>query len=139
MFRTPSHRKYCAASTLKGATCRQSWRTLSTATPVATDAVIDPEMLCRSLAMPDPLPPVPFEPALPPDPALLDPSSPKIQHYRRGRFVPYTPENSDLPIVQSSVDWYRGWRDHLGYASVIPDGSIDDASSSGATLQEARA
>jgi uncharacterized protein YbcC (UPF0753/DUF2309 family) len=71
--------------------------------------------------------------------AVLDPASPKIQLYRRGRFEPYIPENSDLPIVQSSVDWYRGWRDHLGYASVIPGGPIHDASSSGESLQEARA
>ena len=44
--------------------------------------------------------------------AVLDPSSPKIQLYHRGQFQPYAPESGDLPIVQSSVDWYRGWRDH---------------------------
>ena len=71
--------------------------------------------------------------------AVLDPSSPTIQHYRRGRFEPYTPESGDLPIVQSSVDWYRGWRDHLGYASVIAGGPTPDAGSTGASLQEARA
>jgi uncharacterized protein len=52
--------------------------------------------------------------------AVLDPNAPRIQLYRQGRFEPYTPESKDLPIVQSSVDWYRGWRDHLGYASVVP-------------------
>ena len=36
MFRTPSRRKYCAASALKDVTCRQSWRNSSTATPVET-------------------------------------------------------------------------------------------------------
>jgi uncharacterized protein YbcC (UPF0753/DUF2309 family) len=71
--------------------------------------------------------------------AVLDPGSPKIQLYRGGRFEQYTPESNDLPIVQSSVDWYRGWRDHLGYASVIPGGPIHDASSSGESLQEVRA
>ena len=53
--------------------------------------------------------------------AVLDPGSATIQLYRRGRFGPYTPETSDLPVVQTSVDWYRGWRDHLGYASVVPE------------------
>ena len=32
MFRTPSRRNYCAASALKGATCRQCWRTSLIAT-----------------------------------------------------------------------------------------------------------
>ncbi|HEY2413822.1 MAG TPA: DUF2309 domain-containing protein [Pirellulaceae bacterium] len=53
--------------------------------------------------------------------AVLDPNSPKIQVFRRGKFEPYECETSDLPVVRSSVDWYRGWRDHLGYASVIAD------------------
>jgi uncharacterized protein YbcC (UPF0753/DUF2309 family) len=51
--------------------------------------------------------------------AVLDPNSPTIQVYRRGRFEPHECESTDLPIVASSVDWYRGWRDHLGYASVV--------------------
>ena len=53
--------------------------------------------------------------------AVLDPDSPKIQVFRHGKFEPYERETSDLPVVRSSVDWYRGWRDHLGYASVIAD------------------
>ena len=36
MFRTPSPRKYCAASAQKGATCRQCWRTSSIVTSVET-------------------------------------------------------------------------------------------------------
>jgi uncharacterized protein YbcC (UPF0753/DUF2309 family) len=51
--------------------------------------------------------------------ALLDPSQSRIKLYRRGAFHDYHPETHDLPVVQSSVDWYRGWRDHLGYASVV--------------------
>jgi uncharacterized protein YbcC (UPF0753/DUF2309 family) len=51
--------------------------------------------------------------------ALLDPNQPKIKLYRRGAFHDYHPETHDLPVVQASVDWYRGWRDHLGYASVV--------------------
>jgi uncharacterized protein len=52
--------------------------------------------------------------------ATLDPTSNAIQLLRRGSFEPYTRETTDLPIVPSSIDWYRGWRDHLGYASVVP-------------------
>jgi uncharacterized protein YbcC (UPF0753/DUF2309 family) len=52
--------------------------------------------------------------------AVLDPNSAAIQVYRRGRFEPYHSETTDLPVMQSSVDWYRGWRDHLGYASIVP-------------------
>src|SRR4029078_6663855 len=51
--------------------------------------------------------------------AVLDPNSPTIQLYRRGRFERYECETNDLPVVKSSVDWYRGWRDHLGYASIV--------------------
>lgn len=50
--------------------------------------------------------------------AVLDPFSNKIQVYERGRFVPYVPEVIGLPKATSSVDWYRGWRDHLGFASI---------------------
>jgi len=67
--------------------------------------------------------------------AVLDPNAPRIQLYRQGRFEPYTPESKDLPIVQSSVDWYRGWRDHLGYASVVPRGTPQATDS----MQEAAA
>jgi uncharacterized protein YbcC (UPF0753/DUF2309 family) len=52
--------------------------------------------------------------------AVLDPASPAIRLYRHGQYEPYAPETTDLPVVSSSVDWYRGWRDHLGYASVVP-------------------
>lgn len=48
--------------------------------------------------------------------AVLDPHSPAIQVYQGGKFVAYDPENLKLPRVSSSVDWYRGWRDHLGFA-----------------------
>jgi uncharacterized protein YbcC (UPF0753/DUF2309 family) len=55
--------------------------------------------------------------------AVLDPNSPQIQVFRRGKFEPYECETNDLPVVRSSIDWYRGWRDHLGYASVVADTS----------------
>jgi uncharacterized protein YbcC (UPF0753/DUF2309 family) len=52
--------------------------------------------------------------------ATLDPDSPAIHLFQHGRFEPYFPETGSLPVVSSSVDWYRGWRDHLGYAVIKP-------------------
>jgi hypothetical protein len=69
--------------------------------------------------------------------AVLDPNSTAIQRYHNGRFEPYRTESSDLPIVHSSVDWYRGWRDHLGYASVVPASPQPGATSEQAVSQEA--
>jgi uncharacterized protein YbcC (UPF0753/DUF2309 family) len=50
--------------------------------------------------------------------ATLDPESNELQVFQSGKFEPYIPEASSIPVVASSVDWYRGWRDHLGYASI---------------------
>jgi uncharacterized protein YbcC (UPF0753/DUF2309 family) len=50
--------------------------------------------------------------------ATLDPESSKIHVLRNGQFEVYKPESSGLPQVGSSVDWYRGWRDHLGFAAI---------------------
>ncbi len=52
--------------------------------------------------------------------AVLDPHSAKIRLFGGGQFRHYEPETTELPIVTSSVDWYRGWRDHLGFASIVP-------------------
>ncbi|HET6575127.1 MAG TPA: putative inorganic carbon transporter subunit DabA, partial [Fimbriiglobus sp.] len=52
--------------------------------------------------------------------ALLDPGSPTIQVYRDGAFHPYRPTVDHLPRAASSVDWYRGWRDHLEFAQIVP-------------------
>jgi uncharacterized protein YbcC (UPF0753/DUF2309 family) len=51
--------------------------------------------------------------------AVLDPNSVAIRLFRGGQFHHYEPESTELPIVTSSVDWYRGWRDHLGFASIV--------------------
>jgi uncharacterized protein YbcC (UPF0753/DUF2309 family) len=48
--------------------------------------------------------------------AVLDPFSPAIQVFQNGGFATYDPENTQLPKVKSSADWYRGWREHLGFA-----------------------
>jgi uncharacterized protein YbcC (UPF0753/DUF2309 family) len=53
--------------------------------------------------------------------ATLDPTSGQVHVYRDGLFEPYRVENSQLPRVAASVDWYRGWRDHLGFAQVTGD------------------
>jgi uncharacterized protein YbcC (UPF0753/DUF2309 family) len=54
--------------------------------------------------------------------AVLDPASSEIQVYAGGRFQPYKPETDQLPQAASSLDWYRGWRDHLGFARIDPCG-----------------
>jgi hypothetical protein len=61
--------------------------------------------------------------------AVLDPGSPTLQVYRHGRFEPYVVESSQLPEVKSSNDWYRGWRDHLGCASIVPGHDDDEIES----------
>jgi uncharacterized protein YbcC (UPF0753/DUF2309 family) len=50
--------------------------------------------------------------------ATFDPETTEITVYRNGQFEPYTSECSELPEAESSIDWYRGWRDHLGFASI---------------------
>ena len=36
-----------------------------------------------------------------------------------GEFVPYRPERIDIPVVERSVSWYAGHRDHLPPARVL--------------------
>jgi uncharacterized protein YbcC (UPF0753/DUF2309 family) len=50
--------------------------------------------------------------------ALLDPHSSNILCFRNGDFVPYVPETTELPQARTSIDWYRGWRDHLPFAQI---------------------
>jgi len=50
--------------------------------------------------------------------AVLDPDSSEIHEFRQGDFHVYRPHASQLPAVASSVDWYRGWRDHLEFAEI---------------------
>jgi uncharacterized protein len=38
--------------------------------------------------------------------------------YDRGDFRPYQPQTDRLPTAASSVEWYRGWRDHLEFAVI---------------------
>ena len=39
--------------------------------------------------------------------------------FEHGGFVPYQPERSDIPVVERSVSWYAGRRDHLPPARVL--------------------
>jgi uncharacterized protein YbcC (UPF0753/DUF2309 family) len=50
--------------------------------------------------------------------ATLDPANSEIHLFRKGSFERYMPEANELPEVESSVAWYRGWREHLGFVSV---------------------
>ena len=50
--------------------------------------------------------------------ALLDPDSAQLSVFRNGQFEPYTTEISELPQAASSIEWYRGWRDHLAFAQI---------------------
>ncbi|WP_373650030.1 DUF2309 domain-containing protein [Schlesneria sp. DSM 10557] len=50
--------------------------------------------------------------------ALLDPDSNQILVFREDEFHRYQPTNTDLPQAMTSADWYRGWREHLGFAQI---------------------
>ena len=50
--------------------------------------------------------------------ATLDPHSSRIDVFRHGQFERYEPESATLPEAETSADWYRGWRDHLGFAVI---------------------
>jgi hypothetical protein len=50
--------------------------------------------------------------------ALLDPTSRTIKSFHNGTFQDYQPQTTELPRASSSVDWYRGWRDHLEFAVI---------------------
>lgn len=52
--------------------------------------------------------------------AVLHPATRKLSIYQNGRFQDYQPRTATLPKAVSSVDWYRGWRDHLEFAQIEP-------------------
>ena len=52
--------------------------------------------------------------------ATLDPKTSEIHLFRETEFQRYRPSIDELPDAGSSVDWYRGWRDHLGFAQIRP-------------------
>ncbi len=52
--------------------------------------------------------------------AALDPDSNRVRVYRGGAFHDHTPTAEVLPRAASSLDWYRGWREHLEFAELGP-------------------
>jgi uncharacterized protein YbcC (UPF0753/DUF2309 family) len=52
--------------------------------------------------------------------ALLDPATSQLSVFRDGEFVPYVPESEQVPKAPTSLDWYRGWREHLEFAIIEP-------------------
>jgi hypothetical protein len=52
--------------------------------------------------------------------SLVDPTSKEISVFQEGRFRSYRPRASVLPQAATSVDWYRGWRDHLEFVEIQP-------------------
>ena len=54
--------------------------------------------------------------------ALLDPHSAQILRFSGGRFVPFTPGHAELPIAETSLDWYRGHRDEYPWGIDMIEG-----------------
>jgi len=50
--------------------------------------------------------------------AVFDAETCELQVFREGMFKPHTPQLHGLPEIASSLAWYRGWRGHLGFASI---------------------
>jgi uncharacterized protein YbcC (UPF0753/DUF2309 family) len=50
--------------------------------------------------------------------AVQDPETYEISLFEGGEFRPYRPQATVLPRASSSVEWYRGWRDHLEFAEI---------------------
>ncbi|EMI16162.1 hypothetical protein RMSM_06916 [Rhodopirellula maiorica SM1] len=55
--------------------------------------------------------------------ALIDPETMAITRYVDGNYESYMPESPQLPEVESSIDWYRGQRGSLGFASITDTAS----------------
>lgn len=50
--------------------------------------------------------------------ATLAPDSAEIQLLRGETFEPFDGQLEDLPRVTHSIEWYRGWRENVGFAQV---------------------
>jgi uncharacterized protein YbcC (UPF0753/DUF2309 family) len=50
--------------------------------------------------------------------AVYDAKNNSLFRFVDGQFQPYRIESDRLGEVKSSMEWYRGWRDHLGFASI---------------------
>jgi hypothetical protein len=56
--------------------------------------------------------------------AVIDFATGDIRRYEKGRFVNYHPTTTSIPAVAWSMDWYRGQRTHLGFASILPSSDL---------------
>jgi uncharacterized protein len=50
--------------------------------------------------------------------ALIHPQTKELSVFQEGVFQPYVSRAGVLPQAGSSVEWYRGWRDHLEFAEI---------------------
>ena len=50
--------------------------------------------------------------------AVIDFRTNRLSVFDGREFRPYEPQAAVLPQAASSVDWYRGWRDHLEFAEI---------------------
>jgi uncharacterized protein YbcC (UPF0753/DUF2309 family) len=50
--------------------------------------------------------------------AVVHPETRRLSFYRNGSFRPHQTSTSALLTAASSVDWYRGWREHLEFAAI---------------------
>ncbi len=51
--------------------------------------------------------------------ATLDPDSTQVHCYVNGQFVPYDSTQASLPTALSSLEWFKGKRDHLPFARIL--------------------
>ncbi len=59
--------------------------------------------------------------------ALIDAETSEILLYRKGQFETYSNQGNELPTVSSSLEWFRGSREHLRFASIRPDAGSGEA------------
>ncbi len=50
--------------------------------------------------------------------AVFNQEEATVKLYQDGEFLPYELQSDYLDVASSSSDWYRGWRDHLKFASI---------------------
>ncbi len=57
--------------------------------------------------------------------ATLDPKTAEVSLFSNGGFERYDRPIDQLPTVKSSLAWYRGQRDHLGFAAIVPQAGAE--------------
>jgi hypothetical protein len=63
--------------------------------------------------------------------AVLSPTSPQLQLFQDGAFVPYHPTSTKLAKATSSIEWFSGRRDNLEFAEIVD--SVDSVETSPAS------